>query len=130
MDAHYSRRSMHRLWLVCGGLRSQVFGNGGRACGASRIRAEVRSIASRLAGTKLSKWPGCLSPETDPSVDGVMKWSENQLLARMNPKAVVVPWAGRHQLFFDGQVGSLFCPKLIQQGPNHSRRMVVGLREV
>jgi len=117
---------------VCGRLRSQVFGNGGRPwrCLPSQIRAEVRSIASRLAGTKLSKWPGCFSPETDPSVDGVMKWSEKLLLARMTPKAVVVPGAGRHQLFFDGQVGSLFCAKLIQHGPNHSRRMVVGMREV
>ena len=72
----------------------------GLRCLPSRILAEVRSIASQLAGTKLSRWLGCPSWETDLSVNGAMNQSPSPFRARTKLKRATVRCSDRHQLFF------------------------------
>jgi len=52
VDAHSCRRALHRMRLVCGRLRSQVFGYGRWNCGA-RLPGNLRERRALHFG-----WPG------------------------------------------------------------------------
>src|SRR6516165_7436715 len=78
MVAYYSRRTVHRMWSVCGGLRPQIARDGGGDCCPClsrhlRKRGALHLSLSGRCDPMRSKWPGSRFREIERLAAGVMQ---------------------------------------------------------